>query len=97
MDCLSAHKQVKFIRNKTRMLTVALSQGQFELLTMGQGVCNSGSTWYRCSGKVLKDRPAEKGVDDLILQEPGSTRIVYDLRKVLEASREGGFIYSKKK
>ena len=97
MDCLSAFNQVPCTPNTTKMLTVALPQGQYQFLTAGMGVCNSGSAWCRHSDDVLKDTPAAKGVDDLLLQAPTVKQLIPQLRQVLEAARKGGMTFSRKK
>ena len=97
IDCLSAFNQIPCTPSTTKMLTVALPQGQYQFLTAGQGVCNSGSAWCRHSDKVLKDTPAAKGVDDLLLQAPSVQELIPQLKEVLEAAKKGGMTFSKKK
>ena len=97
MDCLSAFNQIPCTPNTTKMLTVALPQGQYQFLTAGQGVCNSGSAWCRHSDEVLKNTSACKGVDDLLLQAPTVNDLIPQLKQVLEAAKKGGMTFSRKK
>ena len=92
-----SYNQVPCTTHTTKMVTVVLPQGQYQLLKVGKSVCNSRRTWCRCSDEVLKYTPAYKWVSDLILQVPDVTGLVPDLRQALEASRDGGIVYSKKK
>ena len=97
LDAQSAFHQLTATEEASRILTIALPQGQFQYLTGPQGCSNTGSAFCRYSDKVLEGTKAIKGVDDILLAAPTVGDLLIQLREVLSKAREGGLTFSKKK
>ena len=96
LDAQSAFHQLTATEEASRILTIALPQGQFQYLTGPQGCSNTGSAFCRYSDKVLEGTKAIKGVDDILLAAPTVGDLLIQLREVLTKAREGGLTFSKK-
>ena len=97
LDCQSAFHQLEATKEASRILTIALPQGQFQYLTGPQGCSNTGSAFCRYSDKILEGTKAIKGVDDILLAAPTLQELLVQLRQVLEKAKAGNLTFSKKK